>query len=476
MSASPRSKQPSRPARRPGRRAAALAAAACLTCAAIAFSFLFVARRPEPAAPIAPARVPSATAPASPSVERSEEPRKPLADAVREHWQRKRASASAPDADALPGLIQLALDPRAQFAERAKAVSALALSPDESAFAALERLLAEGSPFEAFVAEALGGSPHPRAVPLLVGLAGSSSETVALGALRGLARAGGAQATAALAATLADAERSQLVRSQAAHALGALDTPEARSALRDALAAAPNAELAGSLLEGLGAQPFAETAEIFTALLASPDAPLAHKLRALDALAMSSPDASALLLETAASAPQPQLRARALQSLALLEGSDGAGPLLIPLLGTEASPEVRAEIYDALAFTTDELPARADATLLPAVLAETDPTARLSGYRWVASRIGSGGDPALASAFDERMLPWLRETAREGGGSHPRLAAVDTLALAATPEALAELARLAREPDPVLAQAAEKAQKRAQRRLAATATPTLEAD
>jgi HEAT repeat protein len=276
MSGSPRSRQPSRPARRSSRRAAALAAAACLAGAAIAFVFLFVARRPEPAAPLAPAPVPSATASDPPSAERSEEPRKPLADAVREHWQRKRASASAPDADALPGLIQLALDPRAQPAERSKAISALALSADESAFAALERLLAEGSPFAAFTAEALGASPHPRAVPLLVTLANSSAEHVALAALRGLARAGGAQATAALAETLGDAKRSPLARSQAAHALGSLDTPEARSALRDALAAAPNFELAGSLLEGLGAQPFAETAEIFTALLASPDAPFEH--------------------------------------------------------------------------------------------------------------------------------------------------------------------------------------------------------
>ena len=145
-------------------------------------------------------------------------------------------------------------------------------------------------------------------------------------------------------------------------------------------------------------------------------------------------------------------------------------PLLLPLLGTEASPEVRAAIYDVLTFTADELPARADtATVLPAVLAETDPAARLHGYRWVASRIGPGGDPALAAAFDERMVPWLSETAR--GGGYPRLAAVDALALAATPEATAALARLARERDPVLARAAEKALARAERRLAATATP-----
>jgi HEAT repeat protein len=469
---SPRSKQPSGPGEssRSRRRAAVLAAAVCLACGAIAL--VFVARRPESAAPLAPTAVTSGAASDSPTVGRSEAPRKPLADAVREHWQRKRASASAPDADALPGLIELALDSRAQLAERAKAVSALALSADESAFAALERLLAEGSPLAVFAAEALGGSPHPRAVPLLVTLTGSSVEGVALGALRGLARAGGPVATAALAATLGDPERSPLVRSEAARALGGLDTPEARSRLREALAAARNPELVESLLEGLGAQPFEQTAEIFTALLASPDAPLERKLHALEALALSSPDASTLLLETAASAQQPELRAGALQSLALLEGADDAVPLLLPLLGKETSPEVRAEIYDVLAFRTDELPARADtAMVLPAVLAETDPAARLHGYRWVASRIDGGGDPALAAAFDDRMVAWLNETAREEGGSDRRLAAVDALALAATPEATAALARLARERDPVLAKSAAKALVRAERRLAATATP-----
>ena len=441
-----------------------IAAAVCLACGAIA---LLLVARPQPAAPPASPVPRSDAAPASPAASRSEAAGKPGADALRALLQRKQASA--PEADALPRLIELALDPRAAIAERAEAVRALAASADESAFTALERVLADVSPLAMFAAEALGASPNPRALPLLVTLAGSSAEGVALGALRGLARAGGAEATAALAATLGDAERSNLVRSQAARALGTLDTPEARSRLREALAAAPNAELVESLLEGLGAQPFAQTEEFFTALLASPDAPLERKLQALEALAASSPDAAPLLLETAASAPQPELRAGALQSLALLDGADGAVPLLLPMLGKEASPEVRAEIYDVLAFTTQELPARADtAMVLRTVLAETDPTARLHGYRWVASQIGRGGDPALARAFDERMVPWLHSTARDGGGSHPRLAAVDALALAATPESTAALARLGREPDPVLAQAAEKALARAERRRAAT--------
>ena len=205
---------------RSSRRVALLAAAACLVGGAIAL--VFVARRPEPAAPLAPASVATDAASTSPAAGRSQAPRKPLGAAVLEHWQRRRASAAAPDADALPGLIALALDPRAQLAERADAVSALALSADDSAFAALERVLAEGSPLAAFAAEALGGSPHPRAVPLLVDLAGSSEEAVALGALRGLARAGGAQATAALAATLrrrgALAARALAGRARARHA------------------------------------------------------------------------------------------------------------------------------------------------------------------------------------------------------------------------------------------------------------------
>jgi hypothetical protein len=451
------------------RLAGALAAVACLAAVAVAASL--VARRPQPAALPAPAPIPSEAASAPAPAARSETSRKPLSDAALEHWQRRQESASTPGADALPRLIRLALDLRAPPAERAEAVSALARSSDESAFSALERLLAEDALLAPFVAEALGGSPHPRAVSLLVSLAESPVVAVALGALRGLARAGGAQATAALTASLRDADRSPLVRAQAARALGGLDTAEARSALREALAAAPDADLVESLLDGLGAQPFAETAEIFSALLASPDAPLEQKLQALEALASSSPDASALLLETAASARQPELRAGALHSLALLDEADGTAALLLPLLETEASPEVRAELYGVLAFTTDELPARAEtAVVLPAVLAETDPAARLHGYRWVASRVRRGGDPALAAAFDDRMVAWLSDAAREPG--RQRLAAVDALALAATPDATAALARLARERDPVLAQAAEKALARAERGLAATATAT----
>jgi HEAT repeat protein len=451
------------------RRAAVLAAAAA--AALCATGLLFIAERSAPPAlPVAPFQ--GSGEAASAAIGR---PSGALLDpeptSAFEGWRLGRAPLSPPGADALPGLIALVLDPRVPLAERAEAVRALALSADASAFDALERVLAAGPPLAVLAAEALGSSPDPRAVPLLVALADGAEQDVALGAVRGLARAGGAQALAALAAILGDSERSSLLRSQAARALGWLRTPEARSQLRSALAAAPDAEIVESLLEGLGAQPFAETAELFASLLASPDAPLERKLQAVEALATSSPEAGGLLLQTAATAPQPELRAGAIASLALLEGADDAAPLLLPLLGSEASPEVRAEIYDALAFLGDAGPGRADtATVLSAVLAETEPEPRLHGYRWVARRIGAGGDPSLALAFDDRMVRWLSETARDGAGGLPRRAAVDALALAATAESVSALARLAREPDPALAQAAEKAHARAERRLAARST------
>jgi HEAT repeat protein len=406
-------------------------------------------------APVAPPAVHRETAPAAtPGVNRLPA------------WPDTRARA-APSPEELARAIEVALDGRASLEERARAVFLLVRSSDESAFSAIERLLAgeAEAPIALYAAEQLGASPHPRAQARLAELLASGHEMIALAALRGLSHAGTPEATSLLVETLRNEQGSATLRMQAAEALGNLHTPEARSALRDTLAATNDAELAESLLSGLGAQPFAESAGIFRGILASPELSVARKQQALEALASSSPDAAALLLETATNAPEPELRATSLESLALLGGAEDSVGFVLPLLRTEKAPAPRAEIYDVLAFAGAEARSAIDAeALLPTVLAEQDAAARLHGSRLIATLIRERPGSSLGEGFDAAMVPWLVDEARRSAGAYPQLAAVDALALAGTRDAAAALLLLSEEPNPVLAAAAAQALARSERR------------
>ena len=358
----------------------------------------------------------------------------------------------------LRDLVDLARDPETPLELRVGAVRWIARDGGEEAFEILEDLLRGDAPasLQAAIAEALGESPRPEARPLLQTLLESEDEAVARGALRGLAR--GPEATGILEDVLLDDDRPAGVRAQAAALLGALETQEASAALRAALAEIDDEALVVGVLDALGEHPFARNAEAFHAVLGNPALPREIKVEALEALGDSSADASALLLDYAARAPEAELRAAAVEAIAFLDDSDAIAPWLLRLVESEPSPDVRAEIYRTLAFHARATYAATDVQrLVDVILSETGGPARLQGFRLVASILRAHPDPRLVEAFDSRMVPWLQDEALRAPGRQQRLASLDTLKLARTPEATEALLRLSRSQDAAVAEAAEKA-------------------
>jgi HEAT repeat protein len=358
----------------------------------------------------------------------------------------------------LRDFVHLARDPKASLELRVGAARWIARDGGAAGLEILTELLEGDAPpaLRAAVAEALGESKAPDARGLLEALLESEDEAVARGALRGVAAGPGA--VGILEMILLDEARPLAVRSEAAASLGALEREESAAVLRAALAELDDEALVASVLGALGEHPFPRNADAFHAVLANPALPRQLKLEALEALGDSSTDAAALLLDYAARAPEPELRAAAVEAIAFLDDSRPIAPWLLRLVESEPAPAVRAEIYGALAFHARATYAATDVPrFLDVILSETGGPARLQGFRLVASIVRVERDARLAEAFDSRMAPWLVDEALRAGARAERLACLDALKLAGTPGATQALVRLSGSPDATLADAAAKA-------------------
>jgi hypothetical protein len=247
------------------------------------------------------------------------------------------------------------------------------------------------------------------------------------------------------------------VRAEAALALGEIGGAEALQVLLDGFEDLEGEDIIESILFGLSEYDFAQTEAFFRSVLASTELSVELKVDALQALGDGPPDVAALLLETAGRSAEPELRAAAIEALAMLDGPSQDNAALLALLPGETSPYVRQEIYSALAFAG---PGDASAELraiLPRVLAEQTPRTRLEGSRLLAGLIRETGDVDAQYSFDRELVPWLRDQALAASGRYDRLASIDALKLAATPESRGALLDLARSPDPQTVAAAERA-------------------
>ncbi|MDX1650179.1 MAG: HEAT repeat domain-containing protein [Myxococcota bacterium] len=359
----------------------------------------------------------------------------------------------------LPVLVDRALDPAETRARRIRALRRLARSDEEQAFAALERLLyAEGDPvLRREAAAALGVSPHPEAPRLLEALLDDGE--VAAGAVEALALRGD---TDALRALVRDGRRPAWIRAEAARALGQVGDDAETAVLVRAFVGAEDEELAEGLLEGLAAQDAPEAADVFRALLADPRLDADRKLAALDALAEGSPQAGALLVETAASAPDETVRAAAAESLAWVEEAEAVTAPLGELLGREESPAVRAALYQTLGAHAGATRPQVDA-LVPRMLAEESPAARRQAYRLAAILLHHDPDPRLAAVFDEEMVAWLRRDAEEAESPQGRATSLSALGLAGTGASEEALRDLTHSSDDRIAAAARRALDRRRR-------------
>jgi len=368
-----------------------------------------------------------------------------------------RVLGGVPDLDPshLDAMIRRALDPALPLEERVGAIRWLARFGSDDTLEVLERLLRSdvASPLRASVALALGDCPHPDALRILTGLLQDEDASVVLAAIRGLSHRRDPAAAATLEALVADASLPDGVRAEAASALGRHDA--ASGALREALAR--EGALSGAALEGLARQPFAENEALFRELVNDPEIPLDVRVEALEALGEGTPEAAEFLLEVARSGDDPALRSAAIEALEFIDEPGDAVGELAALVASEPDPDVRADLYGALAFHSDAANARHDASaLVRSALAETTPRAQLEGYRMVASMLYRENEPETAAAFDADMVPWL-QSAAESGDRYTRQLSIDALKLAGTPAAREALLDLSHSTDPALSESAEKA-------------------
>src|ERR1051325_5105369 len=171
----------------------------------------------------------------------------------------------------------------------------------------------------------------------------------------------------------------------AAGVWAAATPPAALNSLTRAATQIQDEAIAEQVLQALGKRRFAETQDFFRGYLDSPDLPISSKSAALEALGGGEGEAGPFLLKYAQN-QDPELRAAAVSALGALENSPELSPQLLELLKQEASPEVRAELYQALANQETYDPA----AVLEFARKETDPRARLAGLDLLASACQSG--------------------------------------------------------------------------------------
>jgi HEAT repeat protein len=360
----------------------------------------------------------------------------------------------------LDEMLNLALDVEAPLDARIRAVRWLGRFGSAEAIDVLEHVIHADSPARllAEAAEALGSSKHADSGRILETLLESENDAIVRGALRAVAARGDADAIAILEAMLRDLHQSDAVRAQAAASLGRLGTAQATASLRESFEQIGDPNLVPSILEALGEQPYPETEDFFRSLLADEEVDPEIKIAALDALSDAPPESSELLLEFASGASEPELRIAAVESLALLDGSEDAVVPLLDVLDRETSPDVRAELYGALAFHNHETHAGAALdTLIPTILKEEAPHTKLQAYRLVGAMLNVRPDSRLSEPFDEFMVDWLSEQAEFATNRYTRSLAIDALNLAGTDQAKHALGRLAYLDDPSIVAEVEKA-------------------
>jgi HEAT repeat protein len=216
--------------------------------------------------------------------------------------------------------------------------------------------------------------------------------------------------------------------------------------------------LSSGVLEGLAQQPFSEVESVFLQLIEDPEASVDLKLEAIEALAEGIPETADFLLEMARSADDPELRSAAIDALALSgESADALADFGAMLLG-ESSENVRADIYNSLAFNADRVIEGSNTSeLVSFALAETGSRPQLEGYRMVASLLHARYDTDLADTFDASMVTWLQDSAENGGDRYTRHLSIGALQLAGTPGALEALLDLSHSSDPTVSRSAETA-------------------
>ncbi len=374
-----------------------------------------------------------------------EEP-KPAANPQPAQTGPAQAPSSAAGLSAMPAkgspaaqLLAQLLDEKAPLKTRRQAARALAKMNSGEALAAVKAALQSAAPYvKAALAEGFGENSLPQARELLRSLVSDSDQTVARGAIRGLGARGDAEAVETLSSVLLNSAGPESVRTEAALALGGVPQPAALEALLRAAAELDDDAITENVLEGLGKRPFSETTNFFRDFLQSPKNSSESKVTAVEALGSAQGEVAPLLLQLAGDR-DADIRAAAAWALISAESESDLGRQIFDLLKQEASPEVRARLYQALA--------NQESYDVPAVLAlirnESDPAARSAGFDLLAQACRSAPTPELLEFFNLSAVAELKQMALGSDNPQNRLASVMTLRRSGTPAAMGALHELA---------------------------------
>ena len=333
------------------------------------------------------------------------------------------------------------LDERTDLVERGRCAYRLARVGSPTAIAALLKVF-RTAPLEQkiFLAQLISSTGNQSVKDWFLPLLNDADESVVCGAIRGLSAMGTDTVTPQLAGILTDPNRSESVRIEAAAGLGNIGTGAARDALTSAFSTVEEDEVATQIVNSLGRFPFNQVAAWFGEYLSAPDTPAELRVTAVEALAYSSTDAVPFLLGITGHDADADVRASSAWAISLYSLVQNLAPTLTHMAQSEADPDVRRRLYEAL-LPQANIPA---AQLLPMVLAEDDIAARVAGFNAIGRAVAQAPTGDVAGTFDKQIVPELVTIATTPNSLNIQLRAVFALLQAPTTAAQDALALIAK--------------------------------
>ena len=340
----------------------------------------------------------------------------------------------------LEEVIARFLDDRTELVERGRCAYRLARVGSPAAVAALLKVFRTAPPEQQmFLAQLISSTGNRSVKDWFLPMLNDPNEQVVRGAIRGLSAMGTDDITPLLAGILTNPDRTLSVRIEAAAGLGDLGTAAARNVLATAFTSVPEEEVATQILNNLGRFPFAQVADLFGEYLAAPDTPAALRVTAVEALAYSTKEAVPFLLGIVGHEADADVRASAAWAISLHPLLQNLAPALTELAQSEAEPDVRRRLYEAL-LPQANIPA---AQLLPMILAEENVAARVAGFNAIGRAVAQSAAGNVTTTFNDQIVPELVAIATSPNSLNIQLRAVFALRQAPTAAAQAALAVIA---------------------------------
>jgi HEAT repeat protein len=336
------------------------------------------------------------------------------------------------------------LDKGASLKECRKAAWILAKEGDTKTLSALKQILADPTSapdLKTAIVEGIAYSADPQKKEVFLSALNDQSEAVARAAIKGLAVIGDEDCVSVLSDIAWSPDESSNIRSEAIMSLGKIPDPAAYKSLVDLYgesASQNNADSQEKIITALGQRDIAETGAFFDQILKGKEADPTLRVAVAESLEGAQGDVSPFLVNMLHD-EDSEVRAAAAWTLATREEPGNVSQEIQALLGTEADPEVRMRLYQAMGNQEN---INIDA-VAPAILNESDPEARSAGYDLLAKSIGSSENADLKGQFDKAIVPELKETALTADKLNSRLGAIISLRRANTEQSYRALEEIA---------------------------------